>query len=548
MTATPTLEVMSPKAYKMTAEPFKRSLKKWAKSSFLWGLVFGFTIIASASSYLSFYPTKTSRELLSKAFGQNLATNAIFGPAYNLDKLAGFIVLKSFFTLIIVGAIWAILSSSKLFRGEEESGLWEHFLSGTTTLRRTYFQVLAGSLVGMAVLWLTVTLVLVAGSYSRHLGLSVSQNCFYAISIISTPVIFISIASLASQIFNSRKAVNVSLGWSFGIFYALRLVGDSGIGLHWLDLISPIGWVELLHPMIEPKPIYLFPIFIFSFLCLTASAVIVGKRDLGQALFDNSLPSKVSKRFLGSDAGFSLYLAKTTLYSWLVSIVLTGAVLGLVSSSAGATLEQSSIKTVFERIGASGNGTQSFLGISFEIVAALFSFMNLGQITSIREYEVAGHLDISLTMPESRLRWITNRIRVTIVAELLAGVACALFTWGFGYLHGGGPSLTTAIFATLNALPPSIFVIGAATLAFGLSPSKTAFVGYFVIGWSMMVEIFAGLGKTSRYFFDTSLYHQMSPYPATKINLVSAITMSAIGLIGTFVGVHFFRQRDIISN
>ena len=300
--------------------------------------------------------------------------------------------------------------------------------------------------------------------------------------------------------------------------------------------------------MIDPKPIYLFPILIFSFLCIIVSTVLVGKRDLGQALIDTSLPSKVPKRFLGSDGGFSLYLAKTTLYSWLISIVLTGAVLGLVSSSAGTTLEQSSIKTVFERIGASGNGTQSFLGFSFAIVAALFSFMNLGQINSIREYEVAGHLDISLTMPESRLRWIANRIKVAIVAELVTGIACAFFTWGSGYLHGGGLSLATAIFATLIALPPSIFVIGAATLAFGLRPSKTGFVGYFVIGWSMMVEIFAGHGKTSRYILDTSLYHQMSPYPVAKINLVSAIAMSAIGLIGAFVGVHCFRKRDITSN
>ena len=548
MTKVVTTTALPPKSPKVTVEPFKRSLRKWVRSSFLWGLVFGFTIIASASSYLSFYPTQATRQLLSKAFSENVATNALFGPAYNLDQLAGFIVLKSFFTLIIIGAIWATFTITTLLRGEEDIGLWEHYLAGTTTLKRVYFQVLAGCAIGISVLWLTLTLVLVGGNYSLHLGLSISQILFYALSIIATPVIFVSLGSVASQIFTSKKVANVSLGWSFGIFYAMRLVGDAGIGLHWLDFISPIGWVELLHPMINPNPIYLLPICIFSIFCLCVSATMVGRRDLGEGLFDNSHSAKISKKFLNSDIGFAMYLAKTTLYSWVTAIAITGTVLGLVASSAGSTISQSSVKTLFERIGASGNGTQSFLGISFVIIAVLFTFMSLGQITSMREQEIAGHLDISLTMPKSRLKWIANRTGLALIAELAAGVVCAFFTWGSGYIHGSGPSIVTSIFAILNAFPPSIFVMGAATLAFGLLPSRTSFVGYFVIGWSMLVEIFAGLGKTSRYLLNTSLYHQISPYPAAKINVISAIVMSAAGLIGLIVGAYLFKRRDIVSN
>ena len=547
MTTTDVSTAKAVNAFNGTFEPFKYSLKQWTKSSLMYGVLFGFTLIASAVSYLSFYHTSHSREVLSQAFGHNVATIALFGPTYDLSQLAGFLVLKSFFTLIIVGSMWAIFATTKSLRGDEERGYFEHYLAGTVTLKRVYLQILCSAFVGLAILSITVFMILFAGDYLRHLGLGLFQCLYYCLCVVAAPLIFVALGSLACQIFASRKSANAFLGWALGFFYALRLVGDSGIGLHWLDFISPIGWVELLHPMIRPRPMYFMPIIIFSILCFLISGAMVASRDLGEALFDDSAPEKISKRYLRSDLTYSIYHVKTTLYSWFIAITLTGAVLGLVASSAGSTLNQSSIKTVFDRIGISGNGTQSFLGFSFVIVAVLFSFMSLGQINTFREQEIDGHLDNFLTLAESRTRWILNRIAVTLVSELIAGIVCAIVMAATGYFHGSGMSFLISIFAILNLLPSSILVIGVATLAFGLIPSKTVFTGYFVIGWSMMVEIVAGFGKSSQYLLDTSIFHQISPYPAAKINVISVVLMLVIGILGLIVGVYYFGSRDIAS-
>ena len=83
--------------------------RRAAKQGVLWGLVFGATIAASATSYVGLFPTEASRVTMAATFQGNAAWAALFGPLRRLDTVAGYTAYKSGMTVVILGAIWGLL-------------------------------------------------------------------------------------------------------------------------------------------------------------------------------------------------------------------------------------------------------------------------------------------------------------------------------------------------------------------------------------------------------------------------------------------------------
>jgi ABC-2 type transport system permease protein len=136
--------------------------RKATRSGALWGYVFGAFVASSAYSYVSLYKTQAQRDGLEAAFGSNKATIALFGPAPQLQTVGGFTVFKVSMTLMVLGAVWGLLTSTRLLRGEEDAGRWELLISGPTTRRRATAQALVGLAAGVTTLWVVTALITVA--------------------------------------------------------------------------------------------------------------------------------------------------------------------------------------------------------------------------------------------------------------------------------------------------------------------------------------------------------------------------------------------------
>ena len=119
--------------------------RRAVRSGVIFGYVFGVAIASSAIGYTRFYKTAAQRDALAAAYGSDKATSALFGPAPQLQTVAGFTVFKISMTLILLGAVWGLLTSTRLLRGEEEAGRWELLLAGPTTRRAATVQVLGGT-------------------------------------------------------------------------------------------------------------------------------------------------------------------------------------------------------------------------------------------------------------------------------------------------------------------------------------------------------------------------------------------------------------------
>ena len=162
--------------------------------------------------------------------------------------------------LAIIGAVWGLLTGTRLLRGEEDAGRWELLLAGPVTRRGAAAQALAGLAAGLAALWTVTALITVIAGQLPRIHIGAGAMLFYATALAAPAAIFLAIGALASQLAPTRRQAAGYAGAVLGASYALRMVADSGAGLTWLRWATPLGWVEELRPLAGSRPLALLPI------------------------------------------------------------------------------------------------------------------------------------------------------------------------------------------------------------------------------------------------------------------------------------------------
>ena len=197
---------------------------------------------------------------LAKEFGSNAGVSALVGPAHDIQTVAGFTVWKCLAVLAVVGAVWGLLTGTRLLRGEEDAGRWELLLAGQTTRRAAAAQALAGLGCGLVALWAVTAVITVVVGRSSKVDISPAGALFLAVAVVAAAAMFLALGALASQLAPTRRQASTYASAVLGASYALRMVADSGTGLGWLRWASPLGWVEELQPLTSPHPLALLPI------------------------------------------------------------------------------------------------------------------------------------------------------------------------------------------------------------------------------------------------------------------------------------------------
>ncbi|MGO9560520.1 MAG: hypothetical protein ACLPQS_04365 [Acidimicrobiales bacterium] len=519
--------------------------RKAIRSGVLWGYIFGVFVASSAISYVTIYKTQTSRNHLEAAFGANTAASALFGPGLQLQTVAGFTVFKTSMTLMILGAVWGLLTSTRLLRGEEDAGRWEILLAGQTTPARATLQALAGLAGGVATLWAITAVITTIAGLSSRVRISAGPALYLALALVASALMWLGVGAFTSQLAATRRQAAAYAAAVLGVSYAIRMVADSGIGLHWLLWASPLGWVEELQPLTSPRPLALVPVFAFT-AALSAGAVhLAGARDLGASTLPDRSSARPHLRLLSGQVALTTRLVRSTVVGWGVAIAITGLLVGLVAKSAGATISGSSVHQVFSRLGARGTGTAAYLGVCELIVAVLIAFVAGGQVTAARGEEAAGRLDHLLVRPVSRAGWFGGRCLTAALALALCGVLSGVFTWLGAASEHAGLGVGTLIGAGFNAVAPALCLLGIGMFAIGLWPRATSAITYGVLAWSLLIEIVGGIGAVNHWVLDTSLFHQMSAAPAVPPDWTTAAVMALVGIAFATTGATAFQIRDL---
>ena len=520
--------------------------RRSVRSGVVWGYIIGIVVASSAISYTRIYSSQAERDALAKAFGSNNATAALFGPAPDLQTVAGFTVFKSLMTVMVLGALWGLLTSTRLLRGEEDAGRWELLLTGQSTTRTAAAQALGGLGLGLATLWFVAAAITVLSGRISNVGFSVGDSLYFSLAQVAAALMFLAVGALTSQLAATRRQAMTLGGWFLGYSYFVRMVADAGVGLHGLIWASPLGWVEELQPLTAPNPVALLPIVAFTAAMAALALHFSGRRDVGGSLLRDRTHARPRLRLLSGQWTLSVRLLRPVVVGWLVALAMTGLVLGLIAKQAGGTVSGSA-EQVFARLGAPGTSAQSFLGVCFLIVAILAGFMAAGQTTAARTEEAEGRTDNIATQPVSRTAWLGGRVVLAVVVLVLGGLVAGMSAWVGVALEGGDVSFTTLVKAGINVVPAAICLLGIGILALGAWPRRTSYVVYGYLGWSLLIELVGGFGSGSRWLLDTSLYHQMAAAPAVDPNWAVNGAMVGIAMAAALVGIARFRRRDLQS-
>jgi ABC-2 type transport system permease protein len=527
---------------------FAKTARAVSRSAALWGYVFGAFVASSAWSYTTIYMTPAERDQLARTFGTNKAAAALFGPAPDLQTVDGFIVLKVSMTLMIIGSIWGVMTSSRLLRGEEDAGRWDLLLAGQTTRRTATSQALGGFALASVVLWaLTALITAVVGLYAK-VNVNPGQAMFLALALVSPAVMFLAVGGLTSQLAPTRRAAAGYGAVVLGISYGLRMIGDAGVRSHWLTWLSPLGWVEELSPLTSSNPWPLLLIAAFTLVVSSAAVHLSGARDVGASLIPDRAERAPKLAMLRSASTLNVRLMRATATGWMAALAVTGLLFGLVAKEAGETLTGSSLQQAFGKLGATGGGVAAYLGVTFLIAAALIGFVAAGQVGAARDEEAEGRLDHLLARKLSRPGWLLGRLWVAVALILASGCVVGLFTWFGASSQGARVGLGPLLSAGINATAPALFFLGIGTLLLGVWPRAAGVGVYVVLAWSLLIELVGGIGALSHWLLDTSVFHHVAAAPAAPTDWAAVGLVAGIGVLASAIGLVAFRRRDLVNS
>ena len=523
--------------------------RRAARSGAVWGLMFGLLIFNEAVTYHTSNPTPAAREDLVRAFGDNAAFAALIGPARRLDTAGGFMSWRLLALLVWVGAIWGLLTATRLMRREEDAGRWELLLAGHTTRRRATAQAVAGLAAGWLVLWAVSAALTLAAGARPTVGFSTSGSLLFATAATASAAMFLAIGALTSQLSPTRRQANGLAAGALAAAYVIRLVAASVDGAGWLRWASPLGWIEELQPLTGAQPLALAPIALLVVGASGLAILLAGRRDAGAAVLARRAPVRARTRLLDSSARLVVRLERWVALAWVAGLALMAAIFGITARSAAqGNVAVEDIERTVGRLGAHpASATAAWIGYEFLYLAALLAFAAAGQIAAMRSEEADGHLDHLLARPLDRRAWLAGRLGFGAAFIVAAALATGLAAWA-GVAGGpGAPELAAMLQAGLNLIPPALLVLGLGTLLLGVAPRLAMPLLYTLVLWSFLIQIIGTSITSSQWLLDTALFTHVGPVPAASLDWPAMGILTGLGLIAALAGLVAFAHRDLAA-
>lgn len=498
--------------------------------------------VTAVVGYVAAYPVPSDRLTLARSIGANPGLTALFGEPRNLETVAGFTEWRVVLVMALVGAVWALFATTRVLRGEEDTGRAEVVLAGPLTRSGAARSTMLGLAAVLLVMLVISAVGVVAGS-GRDLG--TGRAGMLALTLMSAPALMVGVGSVTSQLVESRRRA-VGLGAAvLGAWYLIRVVADSDPDLRALRWATPLGWLELAHPLTDPSILPVLLAYLLAAVLGAVAVALVGFRDTGAGLIAERGTRGARTRGLGSPLGLAVRLSRGSAWSWAIGLALAGTLIGLVARTAAEAMAQSRGGDLFGELGIEESGTRAYVGILYVFITVALSVAAAGQVAATRDEESAGRLDNLLAGPVPRARWLAGRVTVAAGVLAVGAAAAVLGTWAAGSAGDLGVGAGDLATAGLNTLPAALFVLGVGTVLHGLVPRLAVALTYALVTASFLLEVVGASVNLPSWVLDLSVLHHVSPAPAVAPDWQSAATLVALALVLAGLGAVALGRRDI---
>ena len=539
---------------------YLKSLRDYRIAILGWGVGIGLLIFVVLSSFPSLVETPAARASL-VSLGPSFAWIA---EPLKIDTPGGYATFKYGFTVLVM-ALWPLLASSRMLRGEEERGSMDVLLSMPRGRGRVALEKLAAIWTALVLMGLLIGLLTYAGGMRVNAGFSLGDVLLSGLNLALICGVFGALALLISQFTQERGTAAGVTGGLLLFFIVLDMVHRVIPNTDWISHFSPIYYYNLNKPLVPGFGINvgaLLVLLVLSIILSGAAVWLFVRRDIGgtvklpvwlhlperapraeQALPVNAWSLRsVYARGLGMMVvpGIWWTLAIAGCAAWMVLIVKQ-------TESQLATIAQSSplLKDILTKVGGGDITTNA------TILSALFTFMPLllmaFAVTQVNRWaadEEDGRLEMVLSTPQPRLNVLLARFAalttvlviigvVTLAATELAALAAGL------KLDGGNVAV-----ATLSMIPMGLLVAAIGFLFSGWlrTAIDTGLLSFLLVIWFSITFIGPelnwpeGVQKLSAfYYYGTPLLHGLS---LANMLLVLAVAVVALAL----ASVRFMRK------
>jgi len=494
-------------------------------------------------SYRTAYPDGVSPAQFAM-FEDNPAVRMMNGVPVGLDSAGGFALWDAGWIWQLLLALWAILTTTRLLRGEEDVDRADLVLAAPIRATRATTVMLAVVALAGLVVGMATSLSLIV------LGQRVVDSLLLGLALAGVAATFSAVAAVSAQLVDVRRRAAGIAAAVLGLAWVLRMVASSTDERLWMRWLTPLGWSDELNLYGDPDPLALVPLALVPLALAWAAVRLRARRDIDAALLlrDSGREPRLGR--LCGPTAFAWRSNRAMLLAWLLGLSAYSAIMGALLSTmiqwlAGDEGYQKLLAAMGLDAALTNRGFIAFVATIFGLAVVLQVAWRIG---AARSEEEAGRLEAVLTRPVTRWRWLGGHAALAAAGGLLLVVAGGLALWlGAAMAGGAGLDWWDAMRATANLLPVVVLIAGLGIASFGLVPRLTVAIpaALAVVGY-----VLAMLGPAlswPQWVLDLSPFTHLALVPAEPWAATSGTVMLALGMALAVVGFLGFRRRDVTT-
>jgi ABC-2 type transport system permease protein len=260
-------------------------------------------------------------------FQDNPAVRMMQGVPIALDSAGGFTVWDGGWLIQLLLAVWTLLTTSRLLRGEEDLERTDLVLAGPVRATRATALPLVVVAAAALLVGASVTVTMLAS------GTGPQGSALLRLGFAGVTATFASVAAVTCQLVNARRRATALAAGVLAIAYILRMVGNSTDARSWVRWTTPLGWMDELKPYGDPDLRALLPMLIVPVLLATLAVMLRARRDIGGALLATDAGREPHLRLLGSPTAFAWRSNRAVLLGWILGLGAYAAVMGALIST-----------------------------------------------------------------------------------------------------------------------------------------------------------------------------------------------------------------------
>jgi ABC-2 type transport system permease protein len=471
------------------------------------------------------------------------AIRVLFGTPVALDTTGGFTVWRTGTPVAVLVAVWAVLTTTRLTRGDEEAGRWDGLLAGPYRIPGAL-----GYYLGV----LVVVAALAGAGTATALALAragSSGSLRYGAALFLTGAAAAALGALASQLVTDhRRAATLAMA-VVGAGLATRMLGDGVVQLSWLLWTSPYGLLALTEPFAANRTTPLVVLLGLVFALHAAALLAAGRRDLHAGLLPAADRRRPRLMLLGSTMQFAIRRAVGPVAAWgsglLAYFLLIG---GLASSLTRFLTDNPRFAELAATAGFAELGTvDGYVAAMLTLLAIPVGLFAASRVSTDVDDERSGRSTMLFATPTRRSTWFLLDTAVAGIGGLLVAVAAGLACWVGTRLVEADLSLTSALAGALNTTPVLLLSLGCAVLGRGWLPRAAFVLGALPCAGGFLLLTLADTLSWPTAVRTLSPYAHLNAVPAEPADWPGAAGLLLIGLLLGAFGLLGYHRRDLAT-